>query len=548
MKNTRERGACLLLTMLLLLGQSVPAAAVSEDALSAALTDTAQYVYQTVKSPQVGSIGGEWAVLGLARSGFAVPEEYYQRYYAAVEDYVKDCGGVLHEKKYTEYSRVILALSAIGRDARNVAGYDLTKALGDFDKTVWQGVNGPAWALIALDSRDYPMPVNSEAKTQATRQMYVDEILSRQLDDGGWNLTGRGGDGRSDPDVTGMVLQALARYQDQPAVASAVNAALECMSGLQDADGGFASYGEKNVESVVQMVVALCELGLSPDDARFVKNGSTMLDYLMTCCQPGNGFRHTAAGQENSQMATEQGLYCLAAVLRAVRGENSLYHMDDAVPASAGEGQQSGAGLAGKHADVKAQPVIHPGAAFPDISGAHADQEAIEALASRAIISGKDGGVFDPDAAMTRAEFASIVVRALGLPPAPTDKFTDVKPADWYAPYVGAAYTYGIVSGTTATTFAPNGTITRQEAAVMVARAAALCGMDTELDAGNVRDTLAPFTDYITVGEWARPGMAFCYQSGILDSSALDIQPKAPIMRCEIARMLFRLLDSADLL
>lgn len=548
MKNARERGACLLLTLVLLLGLSVPAAAVSEDALSAALTDTAQYVYQTVKSPQVGSIGGEWAVLGLARSGFAVPEEYYQSYYAAVEDYVKDCGGVLHEKKYTEYSRVILALSAIGRDARNVAGYDLTKALGDFDKTVWQGVNGPAWALIALDSRDYPMPVNPEAKTQATRQMYVDEILSRQLNDGGWNLTDKGGDGRSDPDVTGMVLQALARYQDQPAVASAVSAALECMSGLRDADGGFASYGEKNVESVVQMVVALCELGLSPDDARFVKNGNTMLDYLMTCRQPGNGFRHTADGQESSQMATEQGLYCLAAVLRAVQGENSLYRMDDAVPASAGEGKQSGAGLAGKHADVKAQPVIRPGAAFPDISDAHADQEAIEALASRGIISGKDGGVFDPDAAMTRAEFASIVVRALGLPLAPTDRFTDVKPADWYAPYVGAAYTYGIVSGTTATTFAPNGTITRQEAAVMVARAAVLCGMDTELDAGTVRDTLAPFTDYITVGEWARSGMAFCYQSGILDSSALDIQPKAPVMRCEIARMLFRLLDSADLL
>lgn len=82
----------------------------------------------------------------------------------------------------------------------------------------------------------------------------------------------------------------------------------------------------------------------------------------------------------------------------------------------------------------------------------------------------------------------------------------------------------------------------------MVARAAVLCGMDTELDAGTVRDTLAPFTDYITVGEWARSGMAFCYQSGILDSSALDIQPKAHVMRCEIARMLFRLLDSADLL
>ena len=118
-------------------------AAVTDTALADAVTDTAQYMYKTVKSPQVGSIGGEWAVLGLARSGYEVPEEYYQDYYGTVEAYVKACDGNLHDKKYTEYSRVIVALSAIGKDARDVAGYDLTKPLGDYDKTIWQGLNGP---------------------------------------------------------------------------------------------------------------------------------------------------------------------------------------------------------------------------------------------------------------------------------------------------------------------------------------------------------------------------------------------------------------------
>lgn len=99
----------------------------------------------------MGSIGGEWAVLGLARSGYAVPEEYYQNYYQTVEEYVKACGGVLHETKYTEYSRVIIVLTAIGKDPTNVAGYNLLTALGDYDKTIWQGTNGPIWALIALD-------------------------------------------------------------------------------------------------------------------------------------------------------------------------------------------------------------------------------------------------------------------------------------------------------------------------------------------------------------------------------------------------------------
>ena len=119
-------------------------AAVSDDTLTAAIEDTAEYIYETVKSPQVSSIGGEWAVLGLARSGYEVPEEYYQDYYATVEAYVKACDGNLHEKKYTEYSRVIVALSAIGKDARSVAGYDLTKPWGTTTRPSGRGSTAPS--------------------------------------------------------------------------------------------------------------------------------------------------------------------------------------------------------------------------------------------------------------------------------------------------------------------------------------------------------------------------------------------------------------------
>lgn len=83
MKQWKERGLSLLLVLALLMSLSVTAlAAVSKDTLADAITDTAAYLYKTVKSPQVGSIGGEWAVLGLARSGYDVPEQYYQDYYA----------------------------------------------------------------------------------------------------------------------------------------------------------------------------------------------------------------------------------------------------------------------------------------------------------------------------------------------------------------------------------------------------------------------------------------------------------------------------------
>lgn len=553
MARMRKRGLSLLLALLLLLGLSVNAfASVSEDTLGNAVTDTAQYMYKTVKSPQVGSIGGEWAVLGLARSGYTVPEEYYQDYYATVEAYVQACGGVLHDKKYTEYSRVIVALSSIGRDARNVAGYDLTKALGDYDKTIWQGLNGPIWALIALDSRNYPMPQNPEAKTQATRQMYIDRILECQLPDGGWSLFGgtsaaSSGDNVSDPDITGMALQALAKYQDQTAVKKATEEALACMSKQQRGDGGFASWGTANSESVVQMIVALCELGIPLDDPRFVKNGNTMLDNLMTYYLPGNGFLHTANGSGSNQMASEQAFYGLVAAQRAAQGKNSLYRMSDAISITKGEDQQAGAGLEGKHADVNAQPIISPGKTFDDIS-AHVNQPAIEALASRGIITGYNDTTFGPEDTMTRAQFATIVVRALGLPLAATDNFTDVSAGAWYASYVGTAYTYGIVNGTSATTFNPNGTITRQEAAAMVARAAKLCGMDTAMDTAAIRDMLAQFGDYVTTSEWARESLAFCYNADILNQSDLNIQPKVAIKRCEIAQMLFNLLGSANLI
>ena len=556
MSRLKRRGGALLLALALTLGLAVnAAAAVPDSELVAAIEDTAQYIYKTVKDPQVGSIGGEWAVLGLARSGYDVPDSYYQDYYATVEEYVEACDGVLHDKKYTEYSRVIVALSAIGKDARDVAGYDLTKPLGDYDKTIWQGLNGPIWALIALDSAGYPMPENPEAETQATRQMYIDRILECQLPDGGWSLFGgteaaTSGDGTADPDITGMALQALAKYQDQPAVAQATQEALACMSEQQSDDGGFSSWGTANAESCVQMIVALCELGISLDDPRFVKNGNTMLDNLMTFYRQGEGFLHTQNGSGSNQMATEQGFYGLVAAQRAAEGRGSLYRMSDALSipdAVETETSGQGQGLEGKDPAVTAQPITSPGKTFPDI--VFSDQiTAIEALAARGIIDGKSDGNFDPEGSMTRAEFATIVVRALGLTPADTGAFVDVASTAWYAPYVGAASTYGLINGVGEGRFNPDGTITRQEAAVMVSRAAELCGMDTEMDTAAVRNMLAQFPDYMTSAEWARAQLAFCYREGILSQTELNIRPQDAVTRAEVAQMLFNLLSSAELL
>lgn len=295
----------------------------------------------------------------------------------------------------------------------------------------------------------------------------------------------------------------------------------------------------------MQILIALCELGISPDDARFVKNGNSLLDYLMTYAKSG-GFRHTYSEKAPSPMASEQGLYALAAVARFAEGKSSLYRMK-------GEGVLTGSpdtgasGLPGKHADVRLPELRFPGKNFSDITG-HEAKTAIEALAARGIINGKTADSFLPDETMTRAEFAAITVRGLGLPEKANAVFDDVAPGDWFAPYVGAAHAYGIVTGVSAGLFSPDGTLSREEAAVMIARSAALCGMNTTVDTFTARNLLAGFTDYVRASDWAVSSLAFCCKEGILSDEQLELKPKEPVTRAEIAQMLFHMLEKADLL
>lgn len=290
------------------------------------LEKTAAYLQTQIPEPTVGSIGGDWLIFGLARSGESVPEDYYQTYYQNVEQYVAQKGGVLHEKKYTEYSRLVLALTAIGKDPTDVAGYDLLRPLGDFQTVTKQGINGAIFALLALDSGNYEVPTAPDAPVQATRQLYVEELLGRELEGGGWALTGD----VPDVDITAMTLQALAKYQEQAAVAEAVSRGLEVLAAQQAADGSYSSWGADNSESVSQVLVALTELGLSLDDPRFVKNGETLEAVLLRFAQEDGGFYHVLeGGMGDDLMATEQAFYALAAIQRAKDGKTTLYDMTD---------------------------------------------------------------------------------------------------------------------------------------------------------------------------------------------------------------------------
>ena len=102
MRRFRQRAVSLLTLLMLALGLCIPVSAVGTTQTNAALESSANYMISAVPAPEISSIGGEWAVLGLARSGCEVPQEYWDDYYSRVEQTVKDCGGVLHQRNYTE--------------------------------------------------------------------------------------------------------------------------------------------------------------------------------------------------------------------------------------------------------------------------------------------------------------------------------------------------------------------------------------------------------------------------------------------------------------
>lgn len=275
-----------------------------------------------------GTSGGEWVALGLARSG-SISNTLAEQYAQAAYQYVKKKGSsTMSDSKSTENSRMILALTSIGKDPSDVAGYDLLEPLADLDYVKSQGINGPIFALIALDSHDYEIPKVVAGKTQTTRDALIDTILAAQLSDGGWNVNGNG----ADADMTAMAIQALAPYYNSNAkVKSAVDDALKRLSQMQEDNGGYTSWGTSNAESVAQVIVALTSLGIDPaSDGRFIKNGYSTLDALATFYNDKGGFKHSQSDMTASNgLATEQAYYALASWYRLKAGKTSLYDMSD---------------------------------------------------------------------------------------------------------------------------------------------------------------------------------------------------------------------------
>lgn len=317
----------LLLATLLVFGGS--AAALDQSTFNEAYAATQAKLYAQ-GTPDIGSIGGDWIIIELARADYPMSQSYLDSYYNKAVKALQDSSGVLDSVKYTEYSRLILSLTAIGRDVTNVGGYNLLSYLSDFNKVKKQGLNGPIWALLALDSHDYAVPIDSAAAVQTSREGLISYILSKQTSDGGWALYGD----KADCDMTGMAMQSLGRYYGSRSdVTAALDRGLACLSAMQEADGGFGTEmaDGSSSESIAQVIVALCAMGINPEsNADFIKNGYSPIDALYSYYDGAGGFRHVPSGETNG-MATEQACYAMVAYRRLQSGKSFLYNMNDVV-------------------------------------------------------------------------------------------------------------------------------------------------------------------------------------------------------------------------
>jgi len=208
----------------------------------------------------------------------------------------------LDEDSYaTDYAGTIIGMLAAGQEPTDVGGRNLVQELVDrqrSDGSFGDWLNETIWSMIALDT----------AKAEYDVSAAVKYLCDQQLADGGFTLFGT----ESDPDMTGMVLIALAPHQDIQGVSAVIAYAVECLKRLQGESGGFASWGEESAESAAAVIRGLVAVGIDP--ATMAKNGNTVLAALMSYQLADKSFSHIKGGGSDP-MATCQALTAIGDIV-----------------------------------------------------------------------------------------------------------------------------------------------------------------------------------------------------------------------------------------
>lgn len=266
--------------------------------------DSVQQWIEETLCAAAGSGSADWYIMALSHS-----TENYD-----LTTYGKALREVLHQNSSNAVTRQRNALAYLAVSPQSVNAF---RSLAD-ETLGQQGIMSLVYGLH-LQNNGVPASVSAEDT--------VSRLLSMQLADGGWAVSGS----QSDVDVTAMTLQALAVHKEEPAVAAAIEKALEHLSAVQLEDGGYQSYGTANPESAAQVWMALSLLGIDGlTDARFIKY-CTLYDAVMAFSCGEGLFSHTAEGPANA-MATVQVYLALTAYDRLLKGQDSFYHFADAIP------------------------------------------------------------------------------------------------------------------------------------------------------------------------------------------------------------------------
>lgn len=177
---------------------------------------------------------------------------------------------------------------------------------------------------------------------------------------------------------------------------------------------------------------------------------------------------------------------------------------------------------------------------FNDVKSSSWYNRAVEVMVAQHVVKGIDDTNFAPQSPVTRAEFAALLTRMLGLEETSTTPFADVSEDKWYASSVAAAYQAGIINGVSDVAFEPNRQITREQMAVMIYNALQKLYLD-ESGAGN--HPLAGFTDEEDIQPWAQQQMSALVQLGLIKGNGKSIKPQGAATRVEAVQVLLNLME-----
>ena len=262
-------------------------------------------VQDWINGPLTAGAGtaSEWYIMSLRQSGYSDFSSYEQALSAYLESH--------NVPSATSRLKYALALCAAGSTNSYIEDI-LDSSIGQ------QGIMSYIYGLHVLN--------NGYTCSGYTAQSVIDTLLSLQYADGGWALYG----GNGDIDVTAMTVHALAPYySNDSSVRSAVDRAVAFLSGKQQNDGGYQSFGTPNPESAAQVLVALSALGIDcENDSRFVKNGNTLIAGIAKYRLSDGSFCHLEGGDSN-ETATFQAFYSLISYTRMKSGKGPLFVFDN---------------------------------------------------------------------------------------------------------------------------------------------------------------------------------------------------------------------------